>query len=86
MMRRWIQLERAVDHGRRSGPLPQRDQRFGRVSGQHRAQRALQTKLTGHLDAAQRLARRIVVPPDVVQSIGVVDIEAQSVCALLRAR
>jgi hypothetical protein len=38
VMRRWIELQRPLDHRGRSGPLPQSEERLGGVSGEHRAQ------------------------------------------------
>ena len=77
MMGRRIQLERAVDHGRGAVPFAERDQRFGGVAGQHRADRALQTKITSDVDAGERLVQRFVVLPGQMQGVGVVDREAQ---------
>ena len=77
MMGRRIEFQRSLDHGRRPCPLPERKQRFGGVPREHGAERALQTKLTGHFDTAQCLACRVLVPADVVERVGMVDVEAQ---------
>src|SRR5215218_1095728 len=78
MMMRWrIQFQGALDHDRCSCPLSKCQQRFSGVPREHGAERSLQTKLAGHFDTAQSLACRVLVPADMIERIGIVDVEAQ---------
>src|SRR5688572_20569851 len=73
----WIQFQGPLDHDRCPCPLPEREQRFGGVPRKHGAEGALQAKLTGHFHTAQCLACRVLIPTDVIERVGIVDVEAQ---------
>ena len=77
MVRRRIQFQRPLDHGRRPRPLPEREQGFGGIPGEHGADGAFQSKLTRNVDTTHGLACCIVVPADMVERVRVVDVEAQ---------
>src|SRR5215213_9131159 len=77
VVRRRIQLQRPLDHGRGPSPLSERKQRFSGISGQHGSHRALQAKITCHVYAAQSLPGSVLISAYVVESIGVVDEKAE---------